>query len=184
METIFTNSVFGMPTVDVYSEEVHQNYSDTCAIKSQQLLLNAFGIQITEEELRQEAIDNGWYSPGYGTPMNKVGNLLEYHGVKAHVIHHASISNLLDEVANHHQVIVGVDSGELWNPGAAETFEDIINGNRADHALIVGGFELNDDSSCGIVNLIDPGTGDFCKDYPMDQFEDAWNDSGNFMVTI
>ena len=72
-----------------YSQEtsnnpIHQLYDDTCAIKSQQLILQSHGIDISEQELREEAVDNNWYFPGDGTPMGDVGNLLEYHSMDVH----------------------------------------------------------------------------------------------------
>ena len=39
--------------------EVKQAYSDTCAIKSQQLILNEFGIPCTEDELIQFSYEHG-----------------------------------------------------------------------------------------------------------------------------
>ena len=184
METNNANTLFGLPVYDVKSEDVHQYYDDTCAIKSQEILMNASGLNVTEEELRFEAIENGWYAPRVGTPMEDVGKLMEAHGMDVQQQTHGSIFNLVSELSKGHPVIVGVDSGELWNPGTDESFEDIINGPRADHALIVGGIEFNDDFRGGTVNLIDPGTGDFCVAYDLDTFEDAWNDSDNFMLTI
>lgn len=184
METMFAPTQFGMPAHNVIINDIMQQYDDTCAIKSQELILNSAGIPFTEDELIQEAIQNGWYEPGKGTLMENVGKLLELHGMDVTQLHNASIFNLVNELSHGHPVIVGVDSGELWNPGIDETFEDFINPYGADHALIVSGIEFNDDFSNATVNLIDPGSGDFSKGYDLAQFEDAWADSDNFMVTI
>ena len=184
MNTINANTLFGLPTENIFSEDMKQQFNDTCAIKSQEIILNMAGIPITEEELRIEAYNNGWYTPGVGTPVKDVGKLLESHGIKVQSMQNASLYNLIGELSQKHPVIVGVDSGELWNSGIDETFEDIIQGQCADHALIVSGIEFNEDFSDGVVNLIDPGTGDFCKGYDLDQFADAWADSDNFMVCI
>lgn len=184
MTTETATTLFGLPTENWFSDNVQQQYNDTCAIKSQELVLNSVGLNVTEDELRNEAYKNGWYTPGYGTPMEDVGKLLESHGMEVTQMQHGSIYNLVSELSKGHPVIVGVDSGELWNPGADETFEDIIRGQQADHALIVSGIDFNDDFTDGTVNLIDPGTGDYCAGYPINQFEDAWDDSGDFMVSI
>lgn len=185
MQTVNANTLFGMPTENVFSEDVKQQYNDTCAIKSQEIILNSMGLDVTEDQLCQEAYDNDWYNPGSGTPMEEVGNLLENHGLNIEKTSHASIYNLVSELSRKNTpVLVCLDSGELWNPGIDETFEDIIRGPRADHALLVSGIEFNENFSDGVVNLIDPGTGDYCKEYPISQFEDAWDDSDNFMITI
>lgn len=178
------NTLFGLPTKDFMSPKVQQLFDDTCAIKSQEIILNAAGVPVSEENLREEAIYHGWYSPGCGTPMSAIGELMQLHGVEVQSFINASLYNLTSELAKGHPVIVGVDSGELWHPGVQEKIEDYINGQIPDHALIVSGIEFNEDFSSGIVNVIDPGTGEYCHPYTLDQFIDAWNDSDNFMISI
>ncbi len=165
------------------SDNVKQLYDDTCAIKSQQLILKAHGHDISETELRNEAMVNGWYTPGQGTLKEDVGNLLENHGMNVKHFEQASIDQLSNEIVQGHNVIVAVDSGELWNPGIDETFEDIISGEQPDHALLVSGFLIDPFTAEESVLLTDPGTGDVCADYPIDQFAEAWDDSGNFMIS-
>lgn len=177
-------SLFGTGCYNIFSEDVLQNYPDTCAIKSQQLILESNGIDVSETELRDEAIRNGWYAPGMGTPMENVGDLLESHGMEVHRYVNASVSDIASELSQGHQVIVGVDSGELWNAGPDETFEDIIYGEQADHALLVSGIVVDPFTAEESILLTDPGTGDVCMEYPVDQFEDAWDDSGDFMVSV
>lgn len=184
METTFAPSLFGLPAQNGFSETVQQQYNDTCAIKSQQLILESVGIDISEEELREEAIRNGWYFPNQGTPLEYSGKLLEYHGLPVQQQLHGSIFNLVSELSKGHPIIVGVDSGELWNKGIDETMEDLIFGEFPDHALIVSGIEYNGLLSDWQVNVIDPGTGGNLTNYDLEQFEDAWADSGYFMVTL
>lgn len=184
MENNNSNKQFGLPTYDAVSSEIQQSFDDSCAIKSQEIIMNAAGLEVSEYGLREEAMQNGWYSPGLGTPIEDVGKLMEAHGMEVQQQVHGNMFNLVSELSKGHPVIVGVDSGELWNPGIEEKFEDLIKGPCADHALIVGGIKFNDDFSGGTVNLIDPGTGDFAIGYDMDTFEDAWEDSDNFMLTI
>lgn len=169
---------------NVYSDNVQQMYTDTCAIKSQQLILESNGLNFSETELRDEAIQNGWYIPGNGTPMEYVGNILENHGMEVCKYLHANITVLAKEVSQGHQVIVGVDSGELWNAGHDEFFEDIICGGQADHALLVSGFVVDPFTAEQNILLTDPGMGGVCIEYPIEQFEDAWNDSNNFMIAV
>ena len=53
---------------EYYNPEVQQLYPDTCAIKSQQLILKDFGIDVSETELVQAANANGWYNGGGTSP--------------------------------------------------------------------------------------------------------------------
>lgn len=176
-------TLYGDSAQNIVSDYVRQNYNDTCAIKSQQLILEEFGINLSEEQLREEAMFHGWYTPGEGTQMEDVGKLLELHGVDCHQYVNGNIFNLVNELAQGHKVIMGVDSGELWNYGFLENIEDnYIGGERADHALIVSGINTSDPNDIKVI-ITDPGTGDFCKEYSFSQFVDAANDSKFFMVT-
>ncbi len=163
---------------------VRQMYDDSCAIKSQQLILNSNGIGITEAQLCTEAFQNGWYKPGDGIPISCIGNLIEMHGLQVERKIGGTIDDLRFETTQGHNVIVGVDSGELWHKGIHETFEGIIQGPRADHALLVSGFAINPLTGNEDILLTDPGTGELFANYPVNQFEDAWDDSDYFMVSI
>lgn len=56
--------IHGDAPMNIMSEDVLQIYPDTCAIKSQQLILEYFGIHFTEDQLRNEAMMYGWYNGG------------------------------------------------------------------------------------------------------------------------
>ena len=75
-----------------------------------------------------------------------------------------------------------VDSSELWEGGILEWLKDLFLGDQMDHALLVVGID-NTDPDNPMVLVTDPGTGEACKPYPLDQFMDAWSDSQHFMVT-
>lgn len=173
--------IVGLPGTDGTSPFVQQQYDDTCAIRSQELILRDFGIQVSEDSLRNEATAQGWYHQGEGTPAGYIGGLLEDHGVSVHQYENANIFTLSNELAQGHKVIIGVDSGELWNKGALEGIEDFLGVQGADHALIVSGIDTSDPENIKVV-ITDPGSGDIAKAYPMDQFLDAWKDSNCFMV--
>lgn len=170
------NGIIGMPY-----NPVQQQYDDTCAIKSQQLILNEFGIPVTEDQLVQYSMMKGWYT-GNGTQPHDVGRLLADAGIPCTQYENASKYDLINELAQGHKVIVGVDSGELWKGDLGETIEDMLFGDGADHALIVAGID-NTDPDNPMVLLTDPGTGEACKPYPLDQFMDAWSDSKQYMVS-
>lgn len=132
--------VFKALTVD----DIQQEFPDTCAIKSQQIILESHDINVSEQDLVEESIDKGWYVPGQGGTMPEdVGNLLEEHGMTVNHFDNATIDDIASELAKGHQVIVGVDSGELWQPGHFESLEDFFKLGGADHALIVSGIQVN-----------------------------------------
>lgn len=160
-----------------------QQYSDTCAIKSQQLILNEFGIQVTEDELVQYSIEHGWYSgDGSGTLMSDVGNLIADAGIPCTQHVDANVFDLTNELAQGHKIIVGVDSSELHNNSLKSWINDLFHGDTPDHALIVAGIDMTDPDNPTVI-LTDPGTGEAVAPYPMDQFMDAWADSSHFMLS-
>ena len=167
----------------IFSADVLQGDDDTCAIKSQQLILQSNGVDVLEDQLVKEAVQHGWYSHGNGTPMECVGNLLESHGMDVHKYYGATLDDIKNEIYDGRQVIVGVDAGELWHPCHDEVFEDIIHGGRPDHALLVSGFTVNPFTAEENVLLTDPGTGELYAEYPVERFEGAWDDSEGFMVS-
>lgn len=166
-----------------YDARVQQAFSDSCAIKAQQLILESRGIHVPEWQLREDALMAGIYREGFGTPMINVGDILKEYGRDVHKYVNASTYDILCELYQGHQVIVGVDSGELWAAGMDEIEEDLFQGEKADHALLVSGFIVDPFSAEQNILLTDPGTGGVCVEYSLEQFEDAWADSDFFMVT-
>lgn len=166
-----------------FNNPIQQNYSDTCAIKSQQLILNDFGIPVTEDQCVQYSIEHGWYAnDGSGTNMNDIGKLLNDAGVPCSQTEGANVYDLVNELAQGHKIIVGVDSGELWDNSIWDWLKDIFFGDTPDHALIVAGIDMTDPNNPMVI-ITDPGNGHPAQPYPLDQFMDAWSDSNCFMVS-
>ncbi|MDJ0899709.1 MAG: hypothetical protein QNJ55_12950 [Xenococcus sp. MO_188.B8] len=174
-------TVVGTSGFEGQSSFIQQSHADTCAIRCQELILRDFGLNVPEDVLVNQAMEQGWYTPGGGTNPHEVGNLLELHGVQVNRYERANIFTLTSELAKGNRVIIGVDSGELWNKGFSEELEDQMGIQGADHALIVSGIDTSDPDDVKVI-LTDPGSGDIAKEYPMEQFIDAWKDSNCFMV--
>lgn len=176
--------VHGDVSQNGYSDDIRQIYSDTCAIKSQQIILSDFGIDYTEDQLVQYSLDHGWYN-GNGTQPQDVGKILIDAGIPCTQKEHANIFNLVNELSQGHKVIVGVDADELWNNDSL--LEKTKNwladfwGENPNHALIVAGIDTTDPNNIQVI-VKDPGTGDDGKAYPIEQFMNAWADSSCFMV--
>ena len=141
------------------NNSIQQEYADTCAIKSQQLILNDFGVPVSEDQLVQYSIEHGWYSgDGTGTQMGDVGKLLAEAGIPCTQTVNANVFDLANELAQGHKVIVGVDSGELWDNKLLGWWNDFFHGDTPDHALIVAGIDMADPNNPMVI-LTDPGTG-------------------------
>lgn len=172
--------IFGSEQPLYDPSDIQQTYIDTCAIKSQQLILDTFGIDVSEDELMKEAMQLQIYQPGHGTPLQHMGDLLELHGVESTMFESANKYTLMHELAQGHQVMVAVDSAELWSPSFWERIKDFFFGETPNHALIVTGVDTTNSEEIEVI-LTDPGTGNVMR-YPYDQFADAWSDSSFTML--
>lgn len=162
--------------------EFQQAYADTCAIKSQQIIMNEFGIPVTEDQCVAYSYQHGWYTGlGDGTSFENVGKLLTDGGIANHEVRDANIFDLMSELSKGHKIIVGVDSSELWGDSTTAWLKDFYLGDTPDHALIVSGIDTTDPYNVQVL-VTDPGNGDHNKAYPLDQFMDAWKDAQCFMV--
>lgn len=183
--------VVGTPDVDsahdagaVWHEQERDN---TCAVAAQEFVLDAFtGVDHSEAELREVAESHGWYDPLGGTSIDDVGKILDHYGIDTERHDGASLADLESALADGDGVIVGVDSGEIWNPDTApdDALTDYLGipGQGADHAVQVVGVDHTDPAHPEVI-LNDSGTPDGQGErVPLATFLDAWDDSGNFMV--
>lgn len=173
------DSIIGDPQGNM--ENWHwQETGTSCAIASQEFVLEQLtGQEFEESDLRELAEENGWYDIEGGTPMDDVGNILEHMGLSVEQSLGNNVEDITRCLENGGQVIVGVDSSELWNGTNDELFGP---GMDADHAVQVTGIDYtNPDQPMVILN--DPGTANGGGAMvPLEAFVDAWEDSGCFMV--
>jgi hypothetical protein len=175
----YNPAVIGTPNADMSHWQL-QDTDFTCAVQAQRGIIEQFtGEPISESQLVYEATANGWLTDR-GMSPDDVGNLLELHGIPYHANHDASVQDLLSELAEGRKVIVGVDSCELWN---GEPIEDFFH-QSADHAIWVTGVDFTDPNNPQVIinDSGDPnGAG---KQYALNDFVDAWEDSGfNYVAT-
>jgi len=158
----------------------HQGSDFTCAVVSQEYILESFtGQDLSEEDLTAEAIIKGYCLPGVGSYPEYVGSLLEDYGIKVF----RSIGNTIDDLKNNlasgKKVIVSLDANEIWDPTGLHQLMDLFFMPQANHAVMVTGY---DDISQEVI-LNDPGHPDGAgMRIPLSVFENAWEDSGRFMV--
>lgn len=177
------DTTIGTPETDAATFDGQQSYDDTCAIRSQEFILEQFtGQEVDEAALVQEAEDMGWYTEGQGTSPEDMGNLLELHGIPVNQYENATTYDLANELAQGHKVMISVDSGELWGEENPD-MEDMATGmDGADHAVVVSGIDASDPNNPQVI-VSDPGTGEPAATYPLDQFVSAWQDSNFQMVS-
>ncbi|OZF01330.1 C39 family peptidase [Rhodococcoides fascians] len=171
------SGVHGNPvqwTIDWFYQQV-DGYCGPAVVG--QLVAEYTGANITDpQHLVDRAVELGLLSaedPAAGMTLPDIERLLEDQGVPA-TISSGSLDELRARLGDGHAVIAMVDSGEIWQP-SREGAED----NNPDHVLVVAG--IDDDR--GVVILSDPGVPNGSQlEVPIEQFEQAWADSGNQML--
>jgi len=127
--------------------------------------------QLVDRALELGLMQDG--DPARGMTLPNLEILLEDQGVPC-TVQDSSIDDLKTKLEDGYGVIAMVDSGEIWNPDQ-EAGED----DTADHFLVVAGI----DETRGVVILSDPGAPNGNQlEVPIDQFENAWADSGCTML--
>ncbi len=155
------------------------NEENYCCLECEKYVLRKLNIEFNEEELLQNAIQNGWQKEE-GTALHNVGRHLESKGLVVARQYKATIDDIANSLNENECVIVAVDGGELLGNRKDEKTEDILIGQIPDHTVVVLAF----DAKSRAITLFDPNSSNAEDTYPIEQFKDAWNDSKNYLVTI
>ncbi len=154
----------------------------TCAIAAQQMVLNDYGIHVSQIQLLEIAKQKGWFIDQLGTPLDYVGELLNHFDVQAVQFRNANIYHVIHELSQGHRIIVGLDANALSQDDRWRTFDDVLYGKEANHVLVVGGIDTSDPDNLQVV-LSDPTNPEHNRAYPADKFLKVWEESGYFMVS-
>lgn len=155
------------------------NEENYCCLECEKYILCKLNIEFDEEQLLQNAIQNGWQKEN-GTALHNVGRYLENKGLIVTRQYNASIEDIATALKDDESVIVAVDGGELLGNKADEIIEDLVIGQIPDHTVVVLSLNPNNDT----ITIYDPNSSNVEDIYPLEQFKDAWNDSKNYLVTI
>ena len=150
-----------------------------CSLECEKYIFRGLDIEFDEEQLLQNAIQNGWQKEK-GTALHNVGRHLESKGLVVTRQYDASIDDIANTLNENECVIVAVDGGELLGNRTDEKIEDLLIGQIPDHTVVV----LSLDEKSNTITLFDPNSSNAEDTYPIEQFKDAWNDSKNYLVTI
>ena len=155
------------------------NDESYCCLECEKYILRHHNIEFDERQLLQNALHNGWQKKN-GTALHNVGRHLESKGLVVTRRYKASIDDIVNALNNDNSVIVAVDGGELLGNRAEEILEDIVTGQIPDHTVVVLSLDTIDET----ITIYDPDSPNVEDTYSIEQFNDAWNDSKNYLVTI
>ena len=153
-----------------------ENY---CSLECEKYVLRRLNIEFDEQQLLENAIHNGWQRQD-GTALHNVGRHLEANGLVVTRRYKSSISDIAQALYEGDNVIVAVDGGELMGNGVEELLEDILISQIPDHVVVVLSLDVENKT----ITIFDPNSLNQEDTYALEQFEDAWNDSKNYMLTV
>lgn len=148
-----------------------------CAIRCAGYALRKCGINVSDEQLHQEAVQTKSLSK-QGMPFGMIGELIRPHGLNAQYISKCSIDSLRQYLSEDVIVIALVDGGELTGDLSVEKQEDLSCGPIPDHVVVVDSLLENQISIC------DSCTPQQLDTYPLAVFKEAWEDSGCSIVIV
>lgn len=155
------------------------NENAFCCLECEKHVMTALDISYDENQLMNDAVHNGWQKEN-GTALHNVGRHLEKVGLLVTRRYYSTIEDIVTALENNEKVIVAVDGGELLGDKTAEIKEDFLVGQIPDHTVVV--LSINDSEKT--VRIYDPNSVNPEDTYPIGIFEDAWNDSKNYLVSI
>ena len=150
-----------------------------CSLECEKYILRKLDIPFDEQQLLDDAIRNGWQKEE-GTALHNVGRHLEEKGLAVSRQYKCTLEDIASALENEEYVLAAVDGGELIGNKNSEFKEDILVGEIPDHTVVL----LSYDEVKQEIILFDPNSPNEEDTYPIAQFEDAWNDSKNYLVTI
>lgn len=150
-----------------------------CSLECEKYILRELDISFDEQQLLDDSIHRGWQKEE-GTALHNVGRHLEGKGLIVSRQYKCTIEDIASALEYRKYVIVAVDGGELIGDKRCELKEDILVGEIPDHTVVI----LSYDKVRQEITIFDPNSPNAEDTYPICQFEDAWNDSKNYLVTI
>ena len=156
-----------------------QDDGSSCGLHCEEFVLQRRGIVFDDAELIRVARENGWLQDD-GTRIGDVGNVLEKVGLRVTKDFGFSLDDVARLLAEGKDVIAVVDGGELVGDRDTERMEDKFIGEIPDHALVVTSVDTDGQT----VEVHDPQSENERDTYPTEQFLDAWEDSGRYLVVV
>ena len=169
-----------------------QECPKSCAIAVITDILNDFGFDFSEAQLRDSAASQGIYiEDAGGTKLDALGDFIHNLTGLETVSGNFSIKDLVDAINQGHKVIMAVDPLELSNTlaGKVHMHEEKIACKdfckcKAGHAVEFKGVQYCDGKPYAVVDNPDPTIGGYNKRHPLEQYVDASDDFNHFAVII
>ncbi len=168
----------GDPLADALAHE-RQIDRVSCSVAAQRIVIESLtGVDIPESQLLAEAARGGYWIPGQGTPVERVGDVLDLHGIRTTRGFGGNLALCWEALARGDRVLVDVDPSELTFPlRDAVTGAPLEQPTVATHTVVLSGLDPNPDGSMSVL-ISDPGRVDGAVvKVDVADFENAWADT-------
>lgn len=150
-----------------------------CAVRCEGYALRAFGFNVSDKDLEKEAEDNGWLK-SEGVPLHSIGLLSGRYGIYATRRFECSIDDILETLSKDEIVIAVIDKTELGTTLEDANRNDLVNGETPNHAVVIQSVDYKHNT----ITILEPGITNSSQTYPIDIFQNAWDDSANYLVSL
>lgn len=151
--------------------------NNLCSFECEKFILKKLALEFDEDELLSRVQQSGWLTDD-GTALHNVGRGLEMMELVVSRQYNCTIADIQHALCNGEQVIVALDGGELLGNKQFEDWEDHFVGYKPDHTVVVLSCNMDDMT----IALYDPNSSNASDTYTFEEFQNAWNDSKNYMV--
>ena len=163
----------------IMSRAAQNTVDNLCAVRCEGYALRALGIDVSDTELQKEAVVQGHLKLD-GTPLHCIGLLSERYGIYVARRYKCSIDDIIHSIDRGEIVIATIDNTELRQTLEDARRNDIIYGKSPNHSIVI----LSVDVDNGTIKILDPGVPDLSQTYSLDVFQNAWDDSANYLVIL
>jgi len=170
------------PTVSILpimSRAAQNTVDNLCAVRCEGYALRTLGIDVSDSELEKEAEINGWLK-SEGTPLHCMGLLAEKHGIFVARKYNCLIEDIVQSIEKGEIVIATIDNKELSQTLEEASQNDILYGETPNHSVVIQSVDLNNHT----ITILDSDAPDSTHTYPLDIFQNAWDDSANYLVIL
>lgn len=166
-----------------------QDHPYSCAVATTEMILDGYGLDISEAQIAQIFTEAGIYDPQQGTAPTEVDETLnavfEKEGIplEAKQVDGWKVEDLEDMLERGVKPLIALDAAETWPGSETNTMNEFLGIPDSGHAVQLIG--IDDGPNGKIVILNDPaapeGQG---MQVPMEKFLDACDDFGNMAVAV
>lgn len=169
------DGIHGDPRADIEYHQTQPGPVDCLPTSVAMAISEATGSPVDASEVVDLANAHGFMTES-GMSIEGAATLFEEYGMDAEV-GTGTVDDLRAALDAGDPVIVGIDAADLYSGDGGPFDQGMVSG----HAVVITGI---DDGPPGVVYINDPGFPDGAGlEIPLDQFEDAWQDSDHALVT-